>query len=349
MLNDIEKISGVLESNANTLLSSCSHQEQTYVIKKTLLNSRQHRWIWYFAARKLTTVLQQSLEENEITEDTVMIFGNLNDDNLNNITQTQIAKFSAVLADDWAESFQLLASIRFLLEKLATSANDDILTAITRVVEILQSWQLKNDENFLFGQDLKAISRTGSSVKAIWSIIEVIRLLSTIVELHPYRISHSSWDFILCSMTSWCTTLEESWTDVSPANQNTNPILLSFTVALSRLIQSCGALVTNIDKKKEESVSSLPPNLASEWNDVFSDAAYNAVLPIFFLQSRCNHLSHLSSFCLMEALASSVRLVPMKLIHQTTDKLSPLLLAKHSAIQFAAHGLIVKYVTLVVI
>lgn len=341
-LNDIDKISGALESNANSLLSSCSDQERKEIFRKTLQNSRQYRWIWCVAARKLQAVLQQSLEENEITENTVMIFCNLNDENLNRITQTQIAKLSAISSDDWAESFQLLAYIRFLLEKLAASANDDTLISVAESVKILQSWQLKHDESFLFGQDLKATSRTGSSVKAVWSIIEVIRLLSTIVEFYPYKLEHSSWDFILCSMTSWCTTFEESWTDVSPANQHTNPMLLSFTVALSRLIQSCGALIADVDKKKEESISSLPPNLASEWNDVFSDAAYNAILPVFFLQSRCNNLSHLSSFCLMEALALSVRHVPVKLLHQTTEKLSPLLLAKHSAIQFAAHGLIIK-------
>ncbi|XP_059350076.1 E3 ubiquitin-protein ligase listerin-like isoform X2 [Daphnia carinata] len=341
-LGDIDKISGALESNANSLLSSCSDQERTEVFRKTLLNSRQYRWIWCLAARKLQSVLQQSLEETEITENTVMIFCNPNDENLNRITQTQIAKLSAISSDDWAESFQLLASIRFLLEKLAASANDDTLISVAESVKILQSWQLKHDESFLFGQDLKMISRTESSVKAVWSIIEVIRLLSTIVEFYPYKLEHSSWDFILCSMTSWCTTFEESWSGLSALGQHTNPILLSFTVALSRLIQNCGALIADVDKKKEESISSLPPNLASEWNDVFSDAAYNAILPIFFIQSRSNNVSHLSSFCLMEAMALSVRHVPVKLLHQPTEMLSPLLLAKHSAIQFAAHGLISK-------
>ncbi|KAI9559714.1 hypothetical protein GHT06_013719 [Daphnia sinensis] len=341
-LDDIEKISAALESNANSLLSTCSDQERKEIFRKTLQNSRQYRWIWCVAVRKLQSVLQQTLEENEITENTEIMFCNLNDENLNRITQTQIAKLSAISSDDWADSYQLLTNIRFLLEKLATSANDDTLISVAELVKILQSWQLKHDESFLFGQDLKTISRTGSSVKAVWSIIEVIRLLSTIVEFYPYKLEHSSWDFILCSMTSWCTTFEESWTDVSPANQHTNPILLSFTVALSRLIQSCGALIADIDKKTEESTSSLPPNLASEWNDVFSDAAYNAILPVFFLQSKCNNLPHLSSFCLMEALALSVRHVPVKLLHHTIEKLSPLLLAKHSAIQFAAHGLIIK-------
>jgi hypothetical protein len=342
MLKDIEKMSGVLESNANILLSSCSTSEKTEVIKKTVFNSRQYRWIWCLVARKLQTILPQSFEENETTEDVVMILSSLSDEKLNRITLSQISKLSTLSTNSWTESYQILTSIRFLLEKLKANINNDTMDALIESMKILQSWQLEHDESFLFGLDLKNVSRSGSSVKAVWTVIEIIRLLSTVVELYPVKLVHSLWDFILCSMTSWCTTLEESWAEVSSSNLNTNPFLLSFTVALSRLIQSCGTLMADVEQKKEELISAIPPNLVTEWNDVFSDATYNAVLPIFLRLSR-NNPSHLSAFYLMETLALSVRHAPMKVVQPTAEKLSSLLLAKHSAIQFAAHGLIIKY------
>jgi hypothetical protein len=101
-------------------------------------------------------------------------------------------------------------------------------------------------------------------------------------------------------------------------------------------------IIADAEQKKDELISAIPPNLVSEWNDVFSDATYNTLLPIFLRLSR-NNASHISSIYLMETLALSVRNASVKVVQSTADKLSPLLLAKHSAIQFAAHGLTIKY------
>ena len=341
-MKDVEKIGEMLESNASVLLSSCSPSEQTELFKKLTLNSRNRRWVWCFAARKFQQSCEQVLEDQEMTEDGLLISSNISEEKLNRIARMQMTKLSSVTTDSWFSNVQLLASIRYLLKRLKATANEDTITEMNESVKILQSWQLKHADSFLFGYDLKSESQTGTSPEAVWAVIEIIRLLSTIVELYPQNLSHSLWDFTLCSMTSWCATLEESWTDVSP-NQNTNPMLLSFTVALFRLVQNCGALVVDVERNKEKLYTSLPPNLVSEWNDVFSDAAYNAILPLFFQLSRSNTLSHISSFYLMEALALSVCNVSAKHIQLTVEKLSPLLLAKHSAIQFTVHELINKY------
>ncbi len=335
-------MSEVLESNANVLLSSCSPSEQTDVFIKVVLNSRQRRWIWFFAARKLKKSCQHILEEDEVTEETVIMLHKISDVKLDKIMHTQIDKLFSVPADSWAESFQILTSVRYILEQLKANANEDTMTAVAELVKILQSWQLKYNDCFLFGRDLKVEQQTETSAEAVWAVIEIIRLLSTIVEFYPKSLSHSLWDFILCSMTSWCATLEESWTG-GPSNQNTNPIMLSFTVALCHLIQNCSTVIAEVERNKEDLCPSFPPNLVFEWNDVFSDAAYNAVLPLFFQLSRCNTLFHISSSYLMETLALSVCRIPIKHIQTTVEELSPLLLAKHSAIQFAAHELFIKY------
>lgn len=306
-------------------------------------NASQHRLIWCLAAKKLQGICLESLEDQDFVEDYISL-SSLGNDKLNNMTQAQITKLIGIPTDRWLESYRLLPTIRFLLEQLKGYANIDTVNAVAKSVQILQSWQLKHDETFLFGQDLKTIFHSNSA-ESVWAIVEVIRFLSSVVELQPKSLTHSLWDFILCSMTSWCTTVEESWTSGKmSSDQTNNPVLLSFTVALCSLIQNCSTVIADIELRKEELSPSFPPNLVSEWNDVFSDAAYNTIVPLFLQLSRFNDLSHLSSLHLLETLALSIRLVPLKHLHPTVETLSPLLMARQSPTQLAAHALIVKYV-----
>lgn len=142
-------------------------------------------------------------------------------------------------------------------------------------------------------------------------------------------------------MASWSATVEESWADPT-ADKTNDPLLLSFTVALCNLIQNCSSLICTIEQNPDTNTN-FPPNLVSEWNDVFSDAAFNAILPLFLRRSRCQNLLNLSSLHLLETLAMSVRHVPVKHLEFGVETLSPLLMAKQSATQFAIYGLIVKY------
>lgn len=59
-----------------------------------------------------------------------------------------------------------------------------------------------------------------------------------------------------------------------------NSVHLAFTVALCRLVRTCGRLVADVEHGRRDA-SNLPPDLVSEWHDVFSEAAFSAVLPVF--------------------------------------------------------------------
>ena len=139
-------------------------------------------------------------------------------------------------------------------------------------------------------------------------------------------------------MTSWCSTLEESWNDWGPAHVH-NTLLLCFTVALCRLVRSCSRLVADLDAESTAAMS----NLTSEWNDVFAEAAFSTVVPLFMrLAQRWNKIHNPYLDHVLESLVACVSHVPRQHLSQTVDVLCPLLMAKQPAIQLAAYGLIKK-------
>ena len=104
-----------------------------------------------------------------------------------------------------------MATIRLLLDELKPDAVETI-DSVIQVLQMLQNWQKNHNEELLFGSDLKQVAMSDDS---LLTVIEMIRFMSVMVELYPHQLVDSLWDFILCSMASWCSTLEESWSHVS--------------------------------------------------------------------------------------------------------------------------------------
>lgn len=314
-------------------------------------NSIQQRWVWCYAARKLQGIQVDTLPDKgknlvDVTNIPGLLPKLLDIETLNRHAHLEMTNLSSLSTDSFMESSGLIAAIRLILNQLSANADSDTLDAVSVAVQTLQRWQSEHDEHFLFGIDLKEANRKGSpiDINCVWTVIESIRFLSTVVELYPHRVEPSSWDFIFCSMSSWCTTLEESWSRINSSRAN-NSILLSFTVALCSLVDNCGRLVAKV----EENPDKIPANLVSEWNDVFSEAAYNAVLPLFLQISRSTSLLDVLPIYLLEALALSIHHVPAKNLtsvhsqHVNVDSLSLLLMSEQPSIQFAVHDLIFKY------
>lgn len=341
-----------INSNAKSLLLKCSAAQQTAILSHLIEKSSQLKWIWCYAAKKVQQLQVDSVVDQghlERFENLPVLLPSLfNTDILNKHARLQTEKLVSFSQDRFMESFEVIAANRVFLEQLNQNIDTASLECVTVSVRTLHSWQSKHNEHFLFGVDLKETGRKGSSVQnnCVWTVIETIRFLSTVVEHYPQQVESSSWDFILCSMSSWCTTLEESWSKISSKKLN-DPVLLSFTIALCNLIDNCGRLISKVERKSEQHLSSIPSNLVSEWNDVFSEAAYNAVLPLFLQISRSSDLLNGLPVYLLETLSLSIRHIPAKNLMSNSqlsvDCLSLLLLAEQSSIQFSVHGLIAKY------
>ena len=310
--------------------------------KKATLNAYERHWIWVQVAKKLQSLGDYPKlkdRDQEIAAD--VTYSELDDDQLNEAAQIANSKLTTSDSLGWAESGQQLATIRFIIAA-NLKAREDTISSLIQVIEKIQLWQQEFNDQFLFeAEQLK--QESSAALNSPWTVVEIIRLLSTVVQLHPQHLTQPLWDFILCSLTSWCSTLEDAWEGLSLGQRSTSPLLLSFTVALCRLVHECSALVVSIGLETKSS-SDFPPNFVAEWNDVFAEAAYNSLLPLFVqLSRRCNQVSNnIVADHLLEILSSSVYHVPLKHIQLTIDQLSPLLFAKHPSVQLAVYSLITK-------
>lgn len=124
--------------------------------------------------------------------------------------------------------------------------------------------------------------------------------------------------------------------------------MLSFTVALCRLVDTCATSVVGTNPANSSfstsSTSTLATDLISEWRDVFAEVAFNAIVPLFVrLAKRWKLTSNPLWDCVVEMVALSLTHVPPQHIHCSIEKLSLLLKAKQPSIQLTAYGLIIKY------
>ena len=339
-LEGITRLNEALKMNLNSLFNGSLRSQQTEMCRKATLNAYQRHWIWVRVALKLQSLGDYpKLRDRDQEAAADITYSELDQDKLNEAVQIVSSRLITSDSVGWAESSQRLATIRFILTKLL-KAQEDTIASVLQVLEMVQLWQQQYNDQFLFeAQQLKQEST--AAMTSPWTVVEIIRLLSTVVQLHPERLTQPLWDFILCSMTSWCSTLEEAWDGLSVGQRTTSPLLLTFTVALCRLVHECSSLVVRIERNQN---SSFSPNFVSEWNDVFAEAAYNSLLPLFVqLSRRCNQVSNnLVSDHLLETLSFSVYHIPLKHIQLTIDQLSPLLYAKHPSVQFAVYSLIKK-------
>lgn len=343
-MKGIERLKLEMESILQALLSGCSTEEHSNLIMETKRFSSERQWVWSNVHQKLQSQLLEDAALTNALQSACQEFPlhSVEEGKQNTVLQdAQLARLRSLTSDEWASSRQPLAAIRLGINRLASSASRaQTGDTVVSLVQVLQTWHSEHNEEFLFSTDLKKEDGT----VAAWTVLEIIHLLSSLVEFYPGELTRSSWDFILCSMSSWCGTLEESWNlSASSPVQSHKPLLLSFTVALCCLIRNCANLLTDMERSKSNDTS-LPTNLKTEWNDVFAEVAYRTVIPLFARlskQSRSQVQIQVFDYFL-EVLSLSFSHVPYQHIQLTVDQLCPLLLSKPSPVQFAAYGLVAR-------
>ena len=337
-LQSIEHFNQLLKSHIDTALSKSLSCEKTTLCRKVLANARNCHSIWLISWKKLQSICEDgSSDDDESLLELPYTF--MSNEKRNLVLQNQMAILMSTDGSEWSGCHQLMATIRILLQDLKGEADSRTIDTAVHVVGILQNWQKLHNDDFLFGSNLKEALVSDT----VLTVIEIIRYISLMVELFPQQLVDSLWDFILCSMTSWCSTLEDSWCDVSSA-QMSNGVLISFTVAVCRLIGNSSATIVASQSAPPDAAWSLPINLVTEWNDLFAQAAFTTTIPIFHrLGRRWNHYAN-NPLCdwLMEAIALSLTHAPLQHITLTVDQLSPLLMAKQPLIQLATYHLIIK-------
>jgi len=110
--------------------------------------------------------------------------------------------------------------------------------------------------------------------------LEVIRLLTTVVQNIPWKLKHAYWDVILISLTKWHQLLN---------NAKHNYTDIKITTLMMTLSQLYYAVETVMNKHKLEPISELPPALLDEWTNVIAGNVYNGIVQTWlFYADLCN-------------------------------------------------------------
>lgn len=110
--------------------------------------------------------------------------------------------------------------------------------------------------------------------------LEVIRLLTTVVQNIPWKLKHAYWDFILISLTKWQQLLnnaKHNYTDVK---------VTTLITALSQLYCAVEAVM---NKHKVEPIPELPSELLDEWKNIIAGNVYSGIVQTWiFYADLCN-------------------------------------------------------------
>lgn len=99
--------------------------------------------------------------------------------------------------------------------------------------------------------------------------LEVIRLLTTLIQKVPSKLTYKYWDFILISLTMWQQSVKKS------KHNYTNIKVTALITAISQLYYE---LQTLMNKHERKSIAELPPTLLDEWKNVFADDIYSNII-----------------------------------------------------------------------
>ncbi|RLU22515.1 hypothetical protein DMN91_004793 [Ooceraea biroi] len=167
-----------------------------------------------------------------------------------------------ILSDYWPpESIPLSTDndIHALIAtRTVTCVKEDSLAYVT-IMEKIMSY----DKEVIFDRDVSDVSWN-----QLFLSLEVIRLLTTLIQKVPSKLNQEHWDFILISFATWQQSLNKSkhnYTDIK---------VTALMIAVSQLY--C-ALQTLMNKHEQEPMSDLPPALLDEWKNVFANEIHSNV------------------------------------------------------------------------
>lgn len=233
------------------------------------------------------------------------------------------------------ESRESLTAIRKLIEqeKLA-----EALHSLPILLNIIREWRDNFHDDLLFGVDLKSEEFVKlTTTEHPWIVLEVVRIFQAVIYRHGSQLDSDSWDMILCSLSSWCTTLEETWKSIT-SKDYFQPILLSFTIALFRLVATTAEYVKRVTSDEKSTT-----DIVSEWNDVFSEEIYHSIMFTFLSLPWKTDVNHPAFHILYERIYSALKDIPAAHVKSTVEELAPILRAKFPVIQLTAYSLILRY------
>ncbi|XP_056016029.1 E3 ubiquitin-protein ligase listerin-like isoform X2 [Ostrea edulis] len=256
---------------------------------------------------------------------------------------------TAVTMDGGISALSVLNAI------LKSKANEEMADLGASVLMQVMNWKDEMDELLLCECNLTDVE----GVKVLANV-EIVRFLQNAVQYFPEKLSDKSWDFILCTAVSLIQTVDES----ESLLMMSVPVQV-FTMSVCQLVSEIAHAVEDLLPVKQ---GVYPNNLATEWEEFFSEGIYASLLPIFNRLTENLRKKPVKGVmeCLLRGVASAASYCPKQqvLAHKLpayliADQLSPLpdslqslinhmtpcLMFPHRSVQIAAFHILKRVVT----
>jgi hypothetical protein len=145
----------------------------------------------------------------------------------------------------------------------------DCRPVTSQIVDQLIVWR-DNSDAFLFDSSVVC----ASSVQLGFNT-ETCRFLSWAVRHFPSVLIDQHWEFILCGVISWLQTCSEGFGDVQLVQA------LGYQALTYHVFQLLAAVAECFQSLQPSSADIIPSKIASDWQEYFSETAYDIALAMF--------------------------------------------------------------------
>ncbi|XP_070157652.1 E3 ubiquitin-protein ligase listerin isoform X3 [Polyergus mexicanus] len=225
--------------------------------------------------------------------------------------------------ETYMQAIQVLSDY-WIPENIPSLTNNDIHTLIVTRIAIC----LKNDSSTyttivekIMLYDKKDIALLDYDISNIsWNqlclLLEVIRLLKTLVQKVPSKLQYEHWDFILISLTTWqqlFINFELNYTDIK---------IMALMIAVNQLYY---AVQTLMNKHEQEPIPELSPALLDEWINVFANCINSGIVKTWMFYADLYNQDNLKSVILLDCLGKSISILDKNTLFEKLDEYSEII------------------------
>lgn len=174
----------------------------------------------------------------------------------------------------------ILSSILSLLPSDAPG----VAETLSSVFSVFFHWREKADGVFLFAEDLHGVAWEDLAVTCA-----VVRCVSVAVSHHAGQLTAAEWDLVLCCLSSWVQSLQESLQSIQEET-----VAGTFTYFVCSCVKAVADLMMNLEGLQRSddgaggntqafssTLSSCPPKLYEDWLEFFAPPLFNSLINIF--------------------------------------------------------------------
>ncbi|XP_045135488.1 E3 ubiquitin-protein ligase listerin-like [Portunus trituberculatus] len=303
--SDIQDGVRLLLSNSQRLLARLNLGNKRLIAKQTRDRCSEGSSAWCVTLNQLltrwlepqeinATRLLQGLDSDALGHAATkqVLLSLLPQSQLQELMEEEIACLSSLVEEPFSAPpcLSILSSILSLLPSDTPGVGETLSSIFT----VFFQWREKADGVFLFAEDLHGVAWEDLAVTCA-----VVRCVSVAVSHHAARLTAAEWDLVLCCLSSWVQSLQESMQSIQEET-----VAGTFTYFVCSCVKAVADLMRNLEALQRSdkgagggaqgdtqasssssvsstSLSSCPPKLYEDWIEFFAPPLFNSLISIF--------------------------------------------------------------------